>query len=94
MPVPALLHSAFEEGPFQACVACGKDLTAPAATYQVLVQDYIYWGGSGYLFYTQDPSPVDLGVNYRQPVIDWTAAQSTSAASPLEDLVDPDPRVL
>ncbi len=64
----------------------------PVATYQVLVQDYIYFGGDGYLFQSQDPDPIDLGVNYRQPVIDWTTAQGTTAADPLEDHMDPNPR--
>jgi hypothetical protein len=34
-PVPPLLFSAFEEGPFKACVVCGADLTAPQTTYQI-----------------------------------------------------------
>ncbi len=34
-PVPQLLHSAFSEGPFKACVSCGADLTGPAAIYQL-----------------------------------------------------------
>jgi hypothetical protein len=33
--VPRLLHSACDEGPFKACVACGTDLTGPEATYQI-----------------------------------------------------------
>ncbi len=65
----------------------------PVATYQVLVQDYIYYGGGGYLFQSQDPSPMDLGANYRQPVIDWTTALGSTSGDPLEAHLDPNPRV-
>ncbi len=34
-PIPKLLHSAFCEGPFKACVSCGADLTGPQALYQL-----------------------------------------------------------
>jgi 2',3'-cyclic-nucleotide 2'-phosphodiesterase (5'-nucleotidase family) len=62
------------------------------ASYRVLVNDFIYAGGGGYLFASQDPTPVDLGVNYRDPVIDWTAALATSASDPLEAHIDATPR--
>jgi len=65
----------------------------PVATYQVLVQDYIYYGGDGYLFQLQDPEPIDLGVHYRQPVIDWTTDLGTTPGDPLEDHIDFTPRV-
>ncbi|HEY3360071.1 MAG TPA: 5'-nucleotidase C-terminal domain-containing protein [Polyangia bacterium] len=64
----------------------------PAATYTVLVHDYIYSASSGWLFASQDPAPIDLGVNYRQPAVDWTRQLGTSAADPLEAHVDPAPR--
>jgi hypothetical protein len=34
-PVPELLYSAFHEGPFKTCVACGSDLSGPEAMYQI-----------------------------------------------------------
>jgi 5'-nucleotidase / UDP-sugar diphosphatase len=64
----------------------------PGATYSVLVTDYIYSGGSGYLFYLQDADPTDLMVKYRDPVIEWTAALGTSAQDPVEDHIDATPR--
>jgi hypothetical protein len=34
-PVPQIMHSVFEEGPFKACVSCGADLSAPDRMYQI-----------------------------------------------------------
>ena len=34
-PVPEILHSAFEEGPFTACVSCGADLRDESRFYQI-----------------------------------------------------------
>jgi len=62
------------------------------ATYRVLVPDFIYYGGDGYLFEGQDPSPYDTALNIREPVIQWTASLGTSAADPLEGYLDPTPR--
>ena len=62
------------------------------ASYVVLVSDYIYAGGDGYLFSTEDATPIDLGVNYRDPVVQWTSALGTSAADPLELHIDATPR--
>lgn len=64
----------------------------PAATYTVLTNDYLYAGGNGYLFGSQDPDGVDMGVSYRDPVVAWTQAQNTTAQDPLENHVDAAPR--
>jgi len=62
----------------------------PAATYRVLVNDFMY--ASGYHFAAQDPAPVDTGVNYRDPVVTWTRALGSTPADPLEGHLDPTPR--
>lgn len=64
----------------------------PAATYTVLTSDYLYAGGGGYLFGAQDPNGVDMGVSYRDPIVEWTKAQGTTAQDPLEAHVDGAPR--
>jgi uncharacterized repeat protein (TIGR01451 family) len=61
-------------------------------TYHVLVNDFMYAGGDGYLFGSQDPNAYDTGIQWRQPVIDWTRAQNTSATSPIDPLIDDEPR--
>jgi 5'-nucleotidase/UDP-sugar diphosphatase len=91
-PAVAGMTVTTNQGFVQATLEGGTPLD-PVATYQVLVQDYIYHGGGGYLFWSQDPNPIDLGVNYRQSVVDWTTAQGTTAGDPLEDHIDPNPRV-
>lgn len=63
-----------------------------AATYHVLVNDFMYLGGDGYLFYQQDPNAYDTSIQWRQPVIDWTEAQNTSATNPIDALIDDQPR--
>ncbi len=63
-----------------------------AATYRVIVPDYLYYGGDQYAFAVYDDTPVDLGESFRDPVIDWTIALGTSASDPVEDHIDPVPR--
>jgi len=63
-----------------------------AETYHVLVNDFMYLGGDGYLFYQQDPNAYDTSIQWRQPVIDWTEAQNTSATNPIDALIDDQPR--
>jgi 5'-nucleotidase len=58
------------------------------ATYHVLVNDFMYYGGDGFLFGEQDPDAYNTAIQWRQPVIDWTIAQNTSAASPIDPLLD------
>lgn len=62
------------------------------ASYVVLVNSFMYAGGDGLLFATQDETPIALGVNYRDPVIQWTESLGTTAADPLESHLDPVPR--
>lgn len=59
-----------------------------AATYEVIVSDFIYEGGGGYLFSDQDPVPQYTGVFDREPIIDWIREQNTSTEQPLETLLD------
>ena len=61
-------------------------------TYHVLVNDFMYYGGDGYLFEQQDPNAYDTGIQWRQPVIDWTKAQNTSTENPIDPLIDDQPR--
>lgn len=63
-----------------------------AETYHVLVNDFMYLGGDGYLFYQQDTNAYDTSIQWRQPVIDWTEAQNTSATNPIDALIDDQPR--
>jgi len=66
----------------------------PEREYHVLVNDFMAAGGSGYRFDEQDPAPFDTGVHWRQPVIDWTQAQGSDPAHPIDSLVDPWPRAI
>lgn len=61
-------------------------------TYKVLINDYMYGGGNNYLFGTQDPNAVDLGMNYRDPVIAWTQQLGSTASDPIENHIDSKPR--
>ena len=54
------------------------------AVYSVLVNDFMYAGGDGYLFAQYDPFGYDTSINWRQPVIDWIMAQNSSPAAPLD----------
>ena len=63
-------------------------------TYHVLVNDFMYAGGDGYLFGDQDPNAYDTSIQWRQPVIDWTKAQNTSAENPIDPLIDDQPRAI
>jgi 2',3'-cyclic-nucleotide 2'-phosphodiesterase (5'-nucleotidase family) len=58
------------------------------ATYHVLVNDFMYDGGDGFLFGEQDPDAYNTAIQWRQPVIDWTKAQNTSEANPIDALID------
>ena len=60
----------------------------PEATYHALVNNFMYAGGDGYLFSTQDPDAYDTGIQWREPVIEWIIAQQTSPERPLERLLD------
>ena len=60
----------------------------PKSSYRVLINDFMYAGGSGYSFGKMDPSPTDYGMNYRDPVVEWTEKLNTSERDPLEKHLD------
>lgn len=64
----------------------------PDRVYTVLVTDYLYYGGEGYAFLHQDPDAMPTGVNYRDPVVEWTKHLYTSPSDPLENHLDAAPR--
>lgn len=65
----------------------GSDLL-PEATYRVLVNSFIYDGGSGYLFSNQNPNGYDTGIHWRDPIINWILSRQTSRERPLEMFLD------
>lgn len=60
----------------------------PNATYTVLVNSFIYAGGSGYRFGEYDPDGYDTSIPYRQPLIDWIEAQVSSASNPIDTAIE------
>jgi len=60
----------------------------PEATYHVLVNNFMYYGGDGYLFSEHNPDGYDTGIHWREPVIEWIIAHQTSPECPLESLLD------
>ena len=58
------------------------------STYYLLINDFMYAGGAGYLFDKQELQAYDTSIQWRQPVIDFTRSLGTSRTRPLEDLVD------
>jgi 5'-nucleotidase/UDP-sugar diphosphatase len=63
-----------------------------SATYHVLVNNYIYAGGDGYLFNAYDPDAYETGIDWRQPVIEWIISRNSSQDNPLENFIDAIPR--
>ncbi len=65
----------------------GEEITADG-TYTVLVNDFMYAGGSGFGRLAQyDPDGYNTAIDWRQPVIDWIQAQASSAQNPLDTAV-------
>lgn len=64
----------------------------PQATYRVIVNNFMYAGGDGFPFKTQDPNGRNTMINWRQPVIDWITAQQSSSASTIDGKLDFEPR--
>jgi 2',3'-cyclic-nucleotide 2'-phosphodiesterase (5'-nucleotidase family) len=64
----------------------------PDATYHVLVNDFMYAGGDGFLFQEQDPDAYNTSIDWRQPVIDWILSLDTSPENPLDGYLDPENR--
>ena len=60
----------------------------PDSTYYLLVNDFMYLGGAGYLFDEQDLQAYDTSIHWRQPVIDFTKSLGTSRTRPIEDFLD------
>jgi 5'-nucleotidase / UDP-sugar diphosphatase len=60
----------------------------PAATYRVLVNDFMYAGGDGYRFAEYDPDAYMTGIDWRQPVIAWISKLNTSPGNPLDIYLD------
>lgn len=56
----------------------------PERHYSVATIDFLYFGGDGFNFEAQDPSPKETGLDWRAPVIEWTRKQATTPAAPLE----------
>lgn len=64
----------------------------PAATYTVLVNNFMYYGGAGFNIDGPGREPIETGLNYRDPVMQWTEAQGTTVDAPLDALLDHAPR--
>ncbi|MEE9466403.1 MAG: bifunctional UDP-sugar hydrolase/5'-nucleotidase, partial [Candidatus Neomarinimicrobiota bacterium] len=57
------------------------------SVYSILTIDYLY-SRPDYNFQFDDPDPIVMGVNYRQPVMDWIDSLDTTPADPLENYLD------
>ncbi|MBM7117351.1 bifunctional metallophosphatase/5'-nucleotidase [Archangium primigenium] len=66
--------------------AKGKPLD-PAKTYKVATVEYLYFGGDGFEFEKLDAEPGETGMSWQTPVIEWTKAQASTEAKPLEKAV-------
>lgn len=62
----------------------GGALVDPARTYTLAVSDFLYDLGKDFDFASADPSPVRTGIDWRTPVIAWTAKAATTEKAPLE----------
>jgi len=69
----------------------GKPLD-PAATYRILMNDYMY--NSDAALKAADPTPFFVSPDWREPVNNWLVAHPTSMDKPLDGLVDLQPRVV
>ena len=57
----------------------------PAASYSLLVNDFMYAGGDDYTFLAEaDPEAYNTAIDWRQPVIDWITAQKSTETNPLD----------
>jgi len=55
--------------------------------YRVLIPHSLYSGGNYYEFHLFDENPVDIGMNWRDPVIAWIQSLTTSREKPLDQLL-------
>lgn len=54
--------------------------------YQVVVNDFMYAGGDAFtLLAGYAPAAYNTGIDWRQPVIDWIAAQASDPTRPLDE---------
>jgi len=67
--------------------ATGEEIK-PGAIYVVLVNSFMYAGGSGFRLQDYDPDGFDTTVPYRQPLIDWIIAQGSSAETPIDPAIN------
>ena len=56
----------------------------PEATYSVATIDFLYHGGSSFLFEKQDPKARQTGIDWRAALIAWMGRESTTPLAPLE----------
>ena len=91
-PYPAVGGMVYEVVDGAATVTLDSGTFDPAATYHVIVTDFMYYGGGGYALSALDPTPVDLGEHMRDPVVAWTVAVGSDEMDSLEPALDPDPR--
>jgi hypothetical protein len=48
----------------------------------------MYTGGDKFPLQQQDPKGYNTAIHWRQPVVDWLAAQKSSASSPIDGKID------
>jgi len=61
----------------------------PDSIYSVLVNDFMYAGGDNLTMLAEyDPDAYNTSISWRQPVIDWIAAQGSTVDKPLDELID------
>ncbi len=60
--------------------------------YTIVVSDFMYFGGSNYPI-RQGPDADLTGVNWRDPVVEWTRNINSNKNEPLESFLDPTPRI-
>ena len=58
----------------------------PKKKYKVATLDFLYFGGDGFELEKLDPSPIETGMVWETPVIDFLKKNPTTAAMPLEAL--------
>jgi 2',3'-cyclic-nucleotide 2'-phosphodiesterase (5'-nucleotidase family) len=84
--LPAIRGLVWESGEW-VVTATGQPID-PAATYSLLVTDFMYAGGDNYRIAEFDPDAYNTAINWRQPVIDWIIAQESSPAKPLDEAIE------
>lgn len=59
----------------------------PDATYEIVLPDVIYYGANYYEVQALDPSPIETGLNWRQPVVEFIRELDSSRDRPLDQLL-------